>query len=86
MEHLAGSAEIVYLKVSKEEILKRLKDISERRVVLRQGETIEEMYDSRSVLYGKYADITVTEDGFSIEDTVQAVVRSLSDQHSGNQL
>ena len=66
MEHLSDNGSIVYLKVSKEEILKRLKDISERGVVLKPGETIEEMFDARALLYGKCADITVTEDGFSI--------------------
>ncbi len=78
MKHLSDSSRIVYLKAGKEEILKRLKDISERGVVLRPGETIEDMYDSRSVLYEKYADITVYEDGFTIEDTVRAVRLALS--------
>ncbi len=77
MDHLSDSSKIVYLKVGKEEILKRLKDISERGVVLRPGETVEDMYDSRSDLYEQYADITVYEDGFTIEDTVRAVRQAL---------
>ena len=78
MEHLSDCSKIVYLKVGKEEILKRLKDISERGVVLRPGESVEDMYDSRSVLYEQYADITVFEDGFTIEDTVRAVRQAFS--------
>lgn len=73
MEHLKENAEIVYLKVKKEELFKRLKNISERGVVLKDGESLDEMFETRSKLYEKYADLTVCEDGFSIEDTVSAV-------------
>ena len=73
MEHLAENSTIIYLKVEKEELKKRLKNVKERGVVLRPGENIDEMFDSRTKLYKEYADITIFEDGFSIEDTVQAI-------------
>ena len=77
MEHFKKDSTIVYLKVGFEEIMKRLKDVKERGVVLRPGETLDEMYETRTKLYEKYADITVLEDGFSIEDTVNAVKNAL---------
>jgi shikimate kinase len=75
MEHLATGSEIVYLKVQKEELYARLKDIQERGVVLRHDETMDEMFDIRSKLYEKYADITIYEEGLTIEDTVREIRR-----------
>ena len=77
MEHLAENAIIVYLKVDKEELKKRLKDVKERGVVLRPGENIDKMFDVRSKLYEEYSDITIYEDGFSIEDTVRAIIDAI---------
>ena len=77
MEHFAKSSNIVYLKVEYDEIMKRLKDVKERGVVLKEGESIEEMYDVRSKLYAEYADVTICEEGYSIEDTVQAIIAEL---------
>ena len=44
MEHLKENGTVVYLKVEKDELFKRLTDIKERGVVLREGENMEEMY------------------------------------------
>lgn len=79
MKHLSAGSKVVYLKVCREELYSRLKDIDERGVVLRQGESIDEMYDIRSKLYEKYADITIAEDGLNIEDTVQAIRKIIGD-------
>lgn len=77
MKHLQSIGKIVYLKVSYEEIAKRLANIKERGVVLKQGMTLRNLYDERIPLYEKYADITVNEDGLSagqIVDYLRTVV------------
>ena len=73
MNHLKRIGKVIYLKVGKEELFKRLKNIRERGVVLRDGETLEEMYDERCRLYEMYADVVVAEDGSSIEETVARI-------------
>ena len=73
MEYFKTGSDIVYLKVGYDEILKRLKNVKERGVVLHPGETIEQMYKTRTALYEKYASYIVSEDGCSVEDTVSAV-------------
>jgi len=78
MRRLAERGVIVYLKVEFGELRKRLTDIRGRGVVLREGETLEEMFAERSALYERYSDITVTETG-TIEDTVRAVMEALGD-------
>ncbi len=77
MKHLSTNATIVYLKVSLGNLKTRLTNLKERGVVIRPGESIEQMYATRSSLYEKYADVTVEEEGTSIEDTVRLVMEQL---------
>ena len=74
MSHLKKTSMIIYLKVPQKEIFRRISDIKERGVVLFDSQSIDDMYRERSKLYEEYADITVKEDGYSIEETVQAIV------------
>ncbi len=79
MKHYKEIGKIVYLQASFETINKRLKDAKNRGVVLRKGQTLRELYDERVRLFEKYADITICEDGQSLEDTVNSVLVNLAD-------
>ena len=59
MAHLKTLGKVVYLKIPYDEMCRRLGDFSHRGVVMRQGNTLEEMYAERVPLYEKYADLTV---------------------------
>lgn len=77
MEHLRKIGRTVYLKLSYDELKKRLggKDMLKRGVVMkRRGETLQELYDERVPLYERYADVTVECDGLAPEGTVQAII------------
>ncbi len=77
MKHLSKNAKVVYLNISLEDLKKRLVDTKDRGVIIRPDESIDKMYESRSILYEKYSEITVTEEGSSIEDTIRAVINRL---------
>jgi len=74
MKHLSENGAIIYLKVEKDKLFDRLHEIRERGVVLRDGESLGEMYEERSVLYEKYADIIIDEGDSSIEETVRRII------------
>ena len=76
MKHLKSLGKVVYLKVEKEDLFKRLHNIKQRGVVLHPGETLDEMYESRSRLYEKYADYIIDETNASVEDTVEMIQRN----------
>ena len=78
MEHLSSIGYVVYLKVPYETLEKRLEDIKGRGVVLKDGQNLHDLFMERTPLYEKYADITVSEDGLSIEKTVDALIEALS--------
>ena len=76
MRHLKKIGHIMYLKVDYETIRKRLGNIKQRGVVLREGQTLRDLYGERAVLYEKYADAVVEEQG-DVEDVVVGILRMM---------
>ena len=74
MEHLKNIGRIVYLQLSYEALEKRLGNLKGRGVVLRDGQTLKDIYEERSMLYKKYADIIVNEEDLDIEKTLQKII------------
>ena len=79
MKYLSKLGRIFYLKVQKEDLFKRLRNIRQRGVVLKDGETLDQMFESRSILYEKYADEIIEERG-SMEETVSSIVNKVNFQ------
>lgn len=77
MEHYKKIGTVVYLQVSFETIDKRLKNAKNRGVVLKEGQTLKDLYDERAALFEKYADITVSEDGLKLDETIESVLEIL---------
>ena len=77
MMHLNDIATICYLKLSYESIKERLGDLAERGVVLREGETLRELYDERVPLYEKYANLTVDCENKNIREIVTEMAKRL---------
>lgn len=78
MKHYKEIGKIVYLQVSFETINKRLRNAKSRGVVLRDGQTLKDLYEERVKLFEKYADVTVCEDGLELEETIEKVLASLN--------
>ena len=77
MEHLKDLGRIVYLQLPLEELERRLHNISTRGIAMAPGETLAHIYDYRSPLYQKYADLTVAVDRQTLEETVEQVLNAL---------
>ena len=76
MEHLKKIGTVIYLKISYKVISKRLGDLKGRGVVLRKGQDLKDIYDERTVLYEKYADIIIDEKNKDIEKTLQTILQN----------
>lgn len=79
MEHYKEIGKVVYLKVSFETLKKRLHHAKQRGVVMKDGQTLESLYQERVALYEKYADITVDEGRDSLEKVIEKVSGYFSD-------
>jgi len=78
MKHLSEIGTVVYLRVGFETLQKRLGDIKGRGVVLKKGQDLKALYEERTPLYERYADITIDEDGLGIEETVNSIIEAIS--------
>jgi len=76
MAHLKEIGKIVYLELPYDEIARRLGDLKNRGVSIKEGTTLKELYDERVVLYKKYADLTVDFGGKSVEECVRALIEA----------
>ncbi len=74
MEHYKEIGTIVYLKVSYDTINKRISNAKNRGVVLKDGQTLYDLYMERTQLFEKYADYTVSEEGLELEETIDLVL------------
>lgn len=74
MEHFKDIGIIVYLQASYQTIKRRIRNPKKRGVVLREGQTLRNLYDERIKYFEKYADIVVCEDGCRIEETIDNVL------------
>lgn len=74
MRHYKEIGTVIYLKVSYETIKKRIRNPKKRGVVLREGQSLRDLYDERVRLFEKYADITISEDQLSVEETMEKVL------------
>lgn len=76
MRHYKEIGTVVYLKASFQTISNRIGDPVKRGVVLEDGQTLRDLYEERRVLFEKYADMTICEDGLTLEETIGRVVES----------
>ena len=74
MRHYKKIGMVVYLKASYQTIKRRIRNPKKRGVVLREGQSLKDLYYERAPLFEKYADITVPVDGGRIEDTIKKVL------------
>lgn len=80
MIHLKSNGIIIYLKLSYEEIERRLKDITTRGIAMDKETSLRELYNQRILLYEKYADFIVDCNNKSIEKLVEEVVHITKDK------
>ena len=78
MKHLSQTGTVVYLKLDFETLRERLGNIRNRGVVIRNGQSLESLFEERSPLYEKYADIVIDENGCDIEKTINKLIEKLN--------
>ena len=79
MAHLKKLGKIIYLHLDYETMEKRIKNLSTRGLVLRNGSTLKDMYDERLPLYEKYAEKIIICDGNTVEETAEKILEASSE-------
>ncbi len=78
MDHYKNIGRIVYLKVSMDTLTKRLREVKQRGVVMREGQSLVSLYNERTPLYERYADITIDEGDKTMEEVVADLLAALA--------
>ena len=79
MEHLKEISTVIYLKLPYERVEKRLGNLKDRGVALKEGQTLKNLYEERCPLYEKYADVVVEADTTSVEGCMRRIVESIKE-------
>ena len=78
MAHLKSLGRVIYLCLDYNEVEHRLGDLHERGVAIAPGKTLRDLFDERTPLYEKYADVAILiQRGNSIRQSVNAIKRFL---------
>ena len=79
MKHLSEIGTVVYLQLELSALSRRLGSLKKRGVVLKKGQTLKDLYEERTPLYEKYADIIVNEHHCTIQKTVGKIIKKLEE-------
>ena len=79
MGHLASQGTVVYLRVELPELTRRLSNIKTRGIAFGPGESLETLYQKRTPIYARWADLTVSADPNrnDLEDMVERIAAEL---------
>ncbi len=78
MDHYKNIGRVVYLKADMDVLTKRLRNAKQRGVVIREGQSLISLYNERSVLYERYADIVIDEGNDPFEEVVAKILAALA--------
>ena len=77
---IATGGSVVYLKLSLNALSKRLGNLKGRGVLLREGQNLTDLYEERTPLYEKYADIVIDEEGKDLEASLEILLKTLKEK------
>ncbi len=75
MARLKSLGKIVYLQLPLTQIEHRISNIKTRGIAMEPGEGLADVYAYRVPLYERYADVTVSAQDFSLEETVEEITQ-----------
>jgi shikimate kinase len=77
MNYLKKKGIIIYLYISYEELVQRIKNITTRGIVLPADQSLLDLYNQRLPLYEKYADRTIDCSDMDVEKIIEKVLHEL---------
>ena len=77
MQHLRSNGTCIYLDVSVETLRKRITDYETRGIAKRPDQSFADLFEERTQLYRKYADITIRSDNMNQDQVCDAIMAQL---------
>lgn len=73
MNHLKDISTIILLDSNINDLLQRVDNYNERGIVMKPGETLEDLYHQRLPLYHKYKELSINNSVYNITETVNLI-------------
>jgi len=77
MRHLKTGGTVVFLDISLDTVLARIGNYSLRGISKKPDQSLLELYEERSALYSRYADLTIRGDALNHEQVCDALIEGL---------
>jgi shikimate kinase len=77
MTYLAQISLVIYLKLNIETIVERINNIKSRGIVLDKNQTLQDVYNIRTPLYEKYANIVIDCNEKRFEIIINEIIKSI---------
>jgi len=77
MRHLKTGGTVVFLDISLDTVFGRIGDYSLRGISKRPEQSLLELFEERSALYSRYADLTIRGDGLNHDQVCAALITGL---------
>lgn len=81
MANLKKIGVVVFIKLECDAVARRLGDLKARGISMKEGQTLEDLFDERQPLYEKYADIIVDTSGMQIREAM-AEIKNLVEEYN----
>ena len=78
MAHLKQDSVVVFLDVPLAELEQRISNFSTRGIARRQDQSFDDLFDERSTLYQRYADIRLDCSSLSVDEVLQKTLAALA--------
>lgn len=78
MNHLRSISHVVFLDVSYDELNRRINNFATRGIAKAPEQSFEELFEERQVLYRKYADLVISAEHSTQDETAQIIAESIS--------
>lgn len=80
MARLKKLGQLVFIDIPLEELLERVNDMDNRGLVIGPDETYEHLYAERQPLYKKYAEVTISGGGMTVEAVASVIEKWVCSQ------
>ena len=77
MQHYKNIGKVIYMKVDMEVLNKRLSDVKQRGVVMKEGQSLVSLYNERCKLYEQYADVVIDEKNNTMEEVLADILANV---------
>lgn len=77
MQHLKKSGTTIYLDVTLATLRKRITDYETRGIAKRPEQSFDDLFQERARLYRQYADLVITGDGITQDETCNRIIAEL---------